>query len=78
MAGSNAGQANGRRGAVKRFPQARRFEGRGLFLGEQGEIRARGGGVVSPGGPVAGSVEIECEGCGHCWHPRRRFAGTAL
>jgi len=34
MAESDAGQANGRRGAVKRFPEARRFEGRPFTLGD--------------------------------------------
>lgn len=49
----------------------------GLYL-DQGAIHAHGEAVISPGDIQPRLTEIECEGCGHTWHPRRRFAGVEL
>jgi hypothetical protein len=48
----------------------------GLFIREDGQIAALGDGCFDAGDPERKLTEIECESCGHTWHPRRVFAGT--
>lgn len=47
----------------------------GLYVTDQGTIAARGEGIFSQGEIQPKLTEIECEGCGHTWRPRRRFRG---
>jgi hypothetical protein len=48
----------------------------GLFIRDDGKLAALGDGYFSPGDVQPKLTEIECESCGHSWHPRRDFAGT--
>jgi hypothetical protein len=48
----------------------------GLVVNAKGEIQAQGEAVFNPGDPVPGLTEIDCQDCGHCWHPRREFTGA--
>ncbi len=50
----------------------------GLYLDEAGAIRARGEAIFSPGDPQQHLTTIECNDCGHSWHPRRNFAGAEI
>lgn len=47
----------------------------GLFVNDGGRIQARGSAVLSQGDVQPRLTRIECESCGHNWHPRRAFAG---
>lgn len=47
----------------------------GLHIRADGRIEAVGEGFSNPGEILTGRTEIECEDCGHAWHPRRDFAG---
>ena len=48
----------------------------GLYVNGEGRIVARGEGTFTPGDIQHKLSEIECEGCGHSWHPRRIFNGS--
>ena len=52
-----------------------RYEG--LYLDGDGSIRAGGEGIFTAGDVQPALTQIECQGCGHAWHPRRPFAGGA-
>ena len=47
----------------------------GLFIRDDGKIIASGEGYFNEGDVIPKLTEIECEDCGHTWHPRRAFAG---
>lgn len=49
----------------------------GLYVDQDGRIRAHGEGTSAAGEIQPQLTEIECPGCGHCWHPRRGFGGPA-
>jgi len=49
----------------------------GLFLDDRGQIVAAGEAIRNYGQTVPRLSEVECQGCGHVWHPRRYFAGAA-
>lgn len=48
----------------------------GLIVDADGQIRAWGDGIFTPGDIQSQLTRIECEDCGHDWHPRRWFAGS--
>lgn len=48
----------------------------GLLLTDDGKIVALGEGTFYPGELQPGKTEIECDGCGHVWRPRREFRGA--
>jgi hypothetical protein len=48
----------------------------GLFVNDHGRIEARGDGWFTPGDIQPALTRIECESCGHGWHPRRQFDGS--
>lgn len=48
----------------------------GLFIRDNGQIGALGDGYFNSGDIQPTRTEIECQGCGHRWHPRRAFAGA--
>jgi hypothetical protein len=48
----------------------------GLFINEQGSIEARGDAWFTPGEVQPKLTRIECQDCGHSWHPKRWFAGS--
>lgn len=47
----------------------------GLFVNDEGQIQARGGATMRQGEVQPNLTRIECESCGHDWHPRRPFTG---
>jgi hypothetical protein len=46
----------------------------GLFVDDD-MIRACGDGIFTPGEIQPKLTVIECQDCGHAWHPRRGFDG---
>ena len=49
----------------------------GLVLTADGKIAARGDQWREAGEIQPALTRISCDGCGHEWHPRRRFSGAA-
>jgi len=50
----------------------------GLYIDQDGRIEADGEGFFSGGEIQSHLTEIECDGCGHVWRPRRAFSGSKL
>jgi uncharacterized OB-fold protein len=46
-----------------------------MSIRDDGKIVVSREGFFSEGTVIPKLTEIECEDCGHVWHPRRQFAG---